>query len=898
MGARGSHDWGRLLMGTALSAMILASEPAFAQDNAPQPEQGVPVEDAGKDEIIVTGIRASIQAAIDAKRSADSVVEVVAAEDIGKFANENVAEALQRVPGVQIDREGGEGRFVSIRGLGPSFNRTTINGRTAVSIGSNGTTNNRAFNFDSLATEFISRITVYKTPTADLDEGGLGGIIDIRTAKPLDRRIGRGRGATSGDVTALSAEMSYGDLAEKFEPRFSVLASRRFTDDFGVLISAAWNRRSLRTDLADAPSQSRVTVGAQTPFRPGNLRQALVLEERDRVGISVSTQWQPADWRLSVDYLYSYFDQDLTRDQLQYPTPAATVVAASQVVNAAGTRVDRFSANNATLASFNQVSFNRTDTHIVGGNIARDFGPWTVSTDLSYATVLYRARLDSASAGFRRNLMIDLTGDVPFITTNTPITSLLPSEFTTFLAQTNLTRTKETEKAGQFDILRHLDSPVFESFSFGGKYRTRETDVVFNVYQFTNAQLLAASAALGISLVPPSRPFPVDNFLGDYPVGNRQFFAIDTPAYLANISSALDRILPGGPTTDVPDTSRSFGVQEEVTSGYAKINLKGEIGDIGFRGNVGVRIAKTNSLGEGFVFDPVSRMFKPSAGRNSYTDVLPSVNLALDLTRNLVLRLGAAKVITRPDLVDLSPTVVVQNLGLGTARSGDPNLAPFRATQYDAILEWYPFNNRASFVVGAFYKDIASFTETVTSLEAVEGFTAAVNSGLFEVTRPTNNGDGATVKGIEFAVQMPFEMFTRALDGFGLNANLTLIDSKTSGVDKITGIRLGVTGVADTNYNIVAYFEKWGFGARASYTFRDSFLSVRNNAISGGAEFTDPYATLDANLSYDILKNISVSFQAVNILKENTRTYSGFPELLRAITFTDRRFIAGIRARF
>jgi outer membrane receptor protein involved in Fe transport len=137
-----------------------------------------------------------------------------------------------------------------------------------------------------------------------------------------------------------------------------------------------------------------------------------------------------------------------------------------------------------------------------------------------------------------------------------------------------------------------------------------------------------------------------------------------------------------------------------------------------------------------------------------------------------------------------------------------------------------------------------------------------------------------------------------ALDGFGINANLTLIDSKTADVDTITGSPLGVTGVADTNYNIVGYFEKWGFSARASYTFRDTFLLIRNSATTGGAEFTEPYGQLDATLSYDITPDLTINFQAVNITGEDTRRFAGRPELFRFLVQTDRRLIGGIRARF
>lgn len=843
----------------------------------------------------MTGIRASIERSQEIKRNADLVVDSVTAEDIGKFTNENVAEALQRVPGVQIDREGGEGRFVSVRGLGPAFNRTTVNGRTAVSIGTDGRTDNRAFNFDSLATEYVSRVDVFKTPTADMDEGGMGGVIDIKTAKPLEARIRAAGKDNDGRVLALGAELGYGELVDEYQPRLSLLASARVTPTLGVLASVAWSRRSLRQDFLEIPGYNVVPIAGQSVYRPGNVRQTLATGVNERLGGVLAVQWRPADdFEANFDYLYSEFEQTTDRDLLQLQIAGAVT---NQTVNPQFNRIDTVTVPVGNVTTFNQLNDNLTKTHIVGLNVKKELSQWTASTDLSYAKVDYRAKLNSYSTSYRRNLTFDLRGDLPLVTPTIPLDP--PSDFLQFLGQVNLTQTQENERAGQFDLKRSFENSTLSSVEFGAKYRTRETDVIFNVFSFSDVALKAASTALGISLIPDLRPFRYDNFLEDYEVVSRRWPVIDTPGVFSRLGPVFDRILPAGPSLDIPDPSRSFGAGERILSSYAKANFEGTALGIPYRGNVGVRAARTETEARGFTFNATSRTYLPEAVERSYSDVLPSGNIKFELTDNVLLRAAAAKVIARADLVDLSPTIVVQNLASATARAGNPDLDPFRATQLDVGLEWYPTRG-ASFAATAFYKDIASFTEFFVTHEQVPGFVSADPDGGFDISRPTSNAGGASVLGIEFSAHVPFRWLTSTpfLEDFGVNASLTLIESKTNGRDNITGAELGVTGVADTNYSILAYYERDKIGARLTYTFRDGFLAIRNSVTNGGAEFTEAYGQLDASANYDLNRHISVTFQAVNLTQEDSRRFVGVPDLFRTLIVTDRRYVVGLRARF
>ncbi|MDZ4363118.1 TonB-dependent receptor, partial [Brevundimonas sp.] len=850
--------------------MMMAAGAAHAQD----------ADATNVDEIVVTGIRGSIESALERKRNSNVVMESVTSEDIGRFSNENVAEALQRVPGVQIDREGGEGRFVSIRGLGPQFNRTTVNGRTAVSVGEGGTTANRAFNFDTLATEYIARIDVFKTPTAAMDEGGLGGIIDIQTVRPLDLR--ERPGDTDGRVFRASYETTWSDLVEQWDPKFSAILSQRFGDDLGILVGVVYNRRSLRQDLVDVPNYDRVTVAGNSVWRPGNIRFALNDQERERLGSTVAIQWRPADWEFNFDWLHSEFSEEGVRDQLQHPVPATGAGVVNQVLSSDGSQLETYTVNNTNMAAFNQLSGADTVSDYYGLNASRQFGDWKIEADVSVGEVAYESSLRSYLGNYRRNVSVDLTGPIPFVSTSVPIDAASIPAFTAHTLQINLIDTEEREYAGQLDFSRDLAWGPVERISFGVKQRDRDTDVVFNVYSYANAALVAGAGATGTSLTPQFRPFPYDNFLEDYSVSNRQWGTIDTARQFEVFEGLLDYLNPAGFTTDIPDTARSYGVGEKVSSAYAMADLGGEFMGVPFRGNAGVRVAYTASESRGFVYDVGVGTNVPVTAENDYTDVLPSLNLAFDIGEEFVLRLGAARVITRPDLVDLAPTVVVQNVGNASARSGNPALDPFRANQYDLSLEWYDSETRASLAAALFYKDIESFTEVFITREAIPGFTSGDADGLFDVTRPTTNGEGASVTGFELAGYLPFGMFASWLEGFAFSGNMTLLDSETSGIDPVTGRTLGVTGVAKQNYHLMAFYERGPFGIRITRTFRDDFMSVRSSTTTGGPEYTEAYGQWDASATFDLTRNVTASFQAVNIEGEDTRRYAAIPENFRS----------------
>jgi TonB-dependent receptor len=877
-----------LFAGVGVGALLVAvSGPAAAQSAPPQQATEI-------DEVIVTGIRASIEQAQTIRRNANVVVDSITAEDIGKFSNENVAEALQRVPGVQIDREGGEGRFVSIRGLGPQFNRTTVHGRTAVSIGNGGTTQNRAFNFDSLATEFISRIDVFKTPTAAMDEGGLGGIIDIQTARPLTLRGGRG----ADQVFSGGFEYSYGDIIDQWDPRGSILFSRKFTPDFGVLLGVVYQERGLRTDIVDLPAFARATVNTiPNTLRPQNIRQVLNTEQRERLGTNLAVQWRPSDWEVNFDWLHTDFSQDVEIDQVQHQIPANGVGVTNQVIeNGVVVGLD---VANANVGIFNQTRFGETVSDIFGLNITRDFGALRMSADISHGNVEYNDDFKFYLSNVRRNLIVNLRNEIPFVGTNNPISNLPPTEFASPIAQVNLTRTIESEAAAQLDFEYEISEGPISSIEFGAKRRERDTDVVFNVYQFTAAQLTAAATTTGVSLTPILREFPYSDFMSGYQIANRVWTRGDVTAQFERLQPVFNLLAPNGFTVDIPDTSRSFGVLEDVNSAYVMANVNSSFMGVPMRGNFGLRSAWTESTAKGFVFDPLLARYVPAGGDQSYNDLLPSGNLAFDIGTDFVLRMAAAKVITRPDLTDLSPTTVVQNLSTGVARSGDPNLEPFRATQYDIGIEWYPSNSgRASLSASLFHKEIDSFTEFVVTTELIPGFTSALAGGVFNIQRPTNNGGGASVTGVELSAYIPFEWFATELEGFGLQSNVTLLESKTDGIDPISGTELGVTGVADTNYNVIAFYDKGPLDVRLSYTFRDDFLSNRNNASTGGALFTAAYGQLDFSASYRLSPNWTLTAQGVNLTGEDTFRYSGREDIFNAAVQTDRRMVFGIRARF
>ena len=665
-------------------------------------------DDEAMEEIVVRGYGGSLLRALQEKRNADSVVDAISAEDIGKMPAENIAEALQRVPGVAISRERGEGLFITVRGLGPEFNSTLVNGRTvAVNefVASGGQTG-RNFRFDVFSSELVSGITVVKTPTADMDEGSIGGIVNVKTARPLDMSENRFTTSVSG---------SYSDLAESWDPRLSALGSW-INDDgtFGVLGSVAYSKRELRQDLflsfdwqrvpgtptgLDLNQDGTIDVAPnEDAYKPGTTRNGFFLDDRERIGGSLALQWKPSDtFSANLDLLVSRFDVDSSSSSSEHWLNQGDLVPGSEF-----TLDENNTVLSGTLAGINVRSEQelepvRNDHFVAGLNLEWLLDDWTISADVttSAATSEFYGMPRRVIGGTNTEVVFDYgTGNLlpdiyaPTADTNNP-DDLLGVTLQSFA------RTSDDEDTSfQVDFTREL-SGVFTAVKFGVKYRDRERDFARFTRNFGNPAGYAPGAVWPGETIDPSlhlTAFPIDGYMsgfgGDF---RRQWIYFDYDAVWDNYTP-LEGALFLYPPRDPADLLGTFVVGESVTNAYVRLDFESEWGNLPVSGNFGLRYYDTDQDSNGYANAGSGAV--PVSFTKNYDGILPSVNLAMDLNEDLVLRLAASRVITRPTLTSIAPGFTVEPSQL-QGRGGNPFLEPFEADQFDVSLEWY-FNPDAA----------------------------------------------------------------------------------------------------------------------------------------------------------------------------------------------------------
>ncbi len=857
-------------------AASLVSMPASAQEVENELE-----------EIVVTGIRGSLRNALDIKRNSSSIVDSISAEDIGKLPDENVAETLQRINGVQIQRRNGEGAGVSIRGL--PQNRLQINGVTLVNpTGRNSGPGESTFPvLQFVPSELIAGIDVAKAAEANHIEGGIGGVVTLKTHRPLDL----------GDKIAYTAQLGYADRAEDFDPRGSVTFSKTFADEtIGVLLSASWSRRSLQEELFFSRTgwsgqDSDGDGFADTNFAPGDLRYQTLEEDRERLGLVGTLQFRPSsDLEFYVDGFYSSFD--LTRSRSWFSsggsggTDPSAYLDNSAVVDANGTIISgdfiqQIQGNGEDLT-------NNSETYniVVGGEY--NTGALTISTVFNYGKATQAddqdfARVRQNGVRFSR----DFSGDIPTLSVDPDFAVTDAGNYGSIIGFSNDIDFVSEETSFQIDADYAFEGGFFESIDFGYRYADQSS---------SRRQLRAGNAVGGgvwviagdpdsgfdNSIVPNGflETVSLDNVFSGEAVSVNSFLAAN-PHGLGGREELLN--LAGATLIEQPDGT--YSTDETINSGYAKLNFGSDASSLPFAGNIGVRVVETKQTSVGNIITaggPQSLTVE-----RSYTDVLPSLNLRFDLSDDKVLRFAASEVISRPPTADLRAGLSLDE-GAGTASGGDPLLDPFSATALDLSFEWYMTDDSA-FTIAAFYKDVSAFFVTTASREAIPGLTSINDDGLFLVSRLTNGQDGE-IKGLELGYQTAFE------NGFGFQANYTFIDSKTPNSDPATGDNIGIEGLSKHSFNVIGFYEDDRFSARLAYNWRDEFLVA--TSFNGSSLSEEGRGQLDFSMSYNVLENLAVTFEAININNSRVRQFSVIQDRNFRIARTDRRFFVGLRGSF
>lgn len=927
----------------ALALPGQASAPPPADQATPPPEAGA------ADDIVVTGIRASLSSSAQTKRDANQIVDSISAVDVGKFPDANIAESLQRITGVAIDRSGGEGQFITVRGLGPEFNTVLVNGRVMATDNAG-----REFSFDVLSSNMIQRTDVYKSPVPSLQEGGIGATVNIVTARPLEGRSGLHAAVQIGGI--------YDTVREKASPDFAATASWTNPDKtFGVLLAGSYTKRKNQADtiaidgwINGRPDIVQTIGGVPTlitgsdPRYPvtgnANLPQSVYYqraqEERERINVSGALQFRPTDTlEITVDGIYSRFSvSGVTRRLDNFmaapyfePTFDGSNTATSLTMlgrdfiaqNPQFLAANPGLTNNGVNAKVDHVyntTNRKSDSYQIGANIK--WNP-AENVELSFDASTTGANRRSPNAylvygallPYSYQFSLDGGKGLPSISYENDIINN-PDLMRLHYMGIDNNRTRDRGSEYHFDSKWDVDGSILRNVTLGGSYtERRKINRSFNNSD-SNCTYCGYQVPIAQGLL---KPYDWTDLLGGGQNIPPSLFEVDPQAFLAylndpatlNIPSngrtpaqqaafaAQVQALEGGPFGVREQLRGTVNVQERLTAGYISMNFGGER----WSGNAGVRVIRTQVLSTGFDTpvtginntpgdDTLQYTYGPATAisvRSSYVNALPSANIKYNLTEKLIARAAFSQAMTRPTLTDLG----VNNdyggrIAVPLSSGGNPNLLPFRSTNYDLALEWYL--SRVSYIsVGGFYKDLSDFLELQTL--PVERF-----GRIYQDTR-TRNGQSGTIKGIEVGGQYSFDALGGFVGGFGVTGNYTYVASSAERDQTLADFSCGYNGLSPHSANGSVFYEKYGLSARVSYNWRSDYLRNCRDSQSRPRN-RSAYGQLDFNVSYDLTPNFQVYVQGVNVTNQYIDEWSAIKERYLLQQETGARYNFGVRAKF
>ena len=903
-----------------VTQMLVA--PALAQDAAAPAVAAAPVTDSAAtqpamDQVVVSGIRASLQQALNRKRNSDTVSEVVSAEDIGKLPDKNVADAIQRVPGVNISSSaGGEGGFsendrVSIRGTSSSLTQTLVNGHTigtgdwfvldqAGAVG-------RSVSYALLPSEIVGAVTVQKSQQADMVEGGVAGSVNIETRKPLDFK--------QQLTMEASAQAIYADLPKKTDPQLNALiAWKNDAKTFGVLFQAFSETRHERRDGQEfygyAPIDPASNAAVAHPdlagvLAPAGISASLFEQTRKRNGAAVDLQIKPsADLTLDLNgfnskldaanYNRSFYNNisaninatdpntgapvgvipssytikngtlvSAVIPASQYPAISATTPYNSGLYSAFGDEIYRPGSSSSSAYVDFDGSYRVSSTLRLTGSLG-----YTRGTGSTPADIGYEAGLTGAGSSYQLNGLSTAAMSFPGANTAQFANVVTDAAWGTHV------ETLDTEKYGQLDGFWNIGSGIWESAKFGVRYAEHHRNVA-------EPENRSCSVCDGTTSAPlpawNGTTYPANFGSGLNPgPGFLQGVWQINPADIAAWAAKYD--LTGGPNTE--NWAAEMDVLEKDSAAYAMANLAGD----NWRGNVGVRFVHTNQTtltnvpggSNPIGLNNVNGPYTPTVQQRSYDDWLPSANFKFDLSKDLVARVAVAKTMARADYSAMVGAVSLNDTNL-TGSSGNPDLKPIRSTNYDAALEWY-FAPKALLSAGLFYMDMSSYVTYGTA-----NLTYYNNSfhryDVYSISSPTNIA--AKNKGVELSYQQGL------WGGFGVLANYTYTDGSAAD-------GLPVVGNSKNTYNAEAYYEDEHFSARLAYTYRSSFSGGLYNSFPQVMAGT---GNLDASMSYKINDRYSLTFDVLNLSNATLKYYGENTSQPIAFYSNGRQFYLGLRAK-
>ncbi|PVM88522.1 TonB-dependent receptor [Caulobacter radicis] len=970
MSSSSSSYGSRLRTGCSLAVLMsaaLAAGAASAQ-TAPQPS-GETTENA-VEEVIVTGFRESLKSALNVKRQSSGVVDAIKAEDIADFPDANLAESIQRVPGVSITRVAGEGRTITVRGLPPNFTRVRINGMEAqatsgATTSDRGANLGRGFDFNTFASELFSGIAVRKTAQAEVIEGSLGATVDLDIAKPLDQK---------GRTFVVGGSLGYNDLSKKNDKKLSAVLGDRWDTawgQFGAQASLAWSKREFLEDqwgsggwnpatvdggfctpvgrpvpnpafnAANGTDAANCATGVPRPaandtlfdlgnrstvFFPRLPRYGRFHHDQERTGATLALQWKPSErTSFGFDALYSNYDVVREENWLEGFSFARAISQNGKPQTAIRELILREAGTSHTAganfglpvydvayARFDGVDVRSDTQHDEFQNVFQQYtfnGKHELTDNITISGLVGYSKSDydqpiTTTIMFQRpntSMTIDFRDDrdQPKITHGFNVADASQYSFAAPNAEVRLSQifTTNIYKTAEFNLAWAVDDDLtikvgahHHEFTFDTSARQRSNN--FLVPTLTTAQLQAVTKV-------------VDDFGGNgikKDVFPSSWATIDYDKFVSSQNLYSD----SGMYALIPNYGGIRRVEEKVTSAYLQADLRTEIGGLPVRGDVGFRIAQTDLASRGYQIGATPQQV---TAEHSYHDVLPSLNFAVDLRDDLVVRFSAAKVVSRPDLGFLTPGGSLNLTGTPSIASGNPELDPIRATTVDLGAEWY-FAPGSVLGVGVFYKDIATyvqnqsqqmtFRETGLPLSLIGTSGVDPDNTPITVTRPVNT-PGGPLKGFEINYQQTFTFLPSFLRHTGALVNYTYVDSQIDYFLAAGGVTTNdLVGLSKNAYNATLYYEDAKFSARVSASYRDkSIVALPANNPLQDVEGYDANLTFDMAASYQINDRLKLSLEGLNIFDRFNRQFiDSDRDSTFVYTHTGRQFNLGLQYRF
>ncbi|HTM80531.1 TonB-dependent receptor [Asticcacaulis sp.] len=954
-----------LMTGVSMTALSTA---AYAQTED-GPAVAAPPADA---EIIVVGIRRSLRSSQDIKKNTQGMVDAITAEDIGKFPDTNLAEAIQRIPGVTIDRSNNEGSRVTVRGFGPEYNLVTLNGRSMPASVGGGMSATRSFDFANLSADGIAGMAVFKTGRADVPSGGIGSTIDVTTARPFNYK------GLTAQISAKAINDTSSVEGSDVTPEISGLFSNTFADGkVGFLVNGSYSERNSRLEQASIGgwlqnqdfSQGVVVDNNENPYgntwAPQSEAWGFDDHERTRLNGQAVLQFRPTDsLTATVDYTYALY-----KDHFVSHTSGAWFGYGgdlhSATINEHGTAVNINDTGS-------DLSYSVFDDHIK--NELKSTGlnlKWDATDTLTVNFDAHHSVADSGGDGANGNNMFMIVGQNPgiaidkiFTVTDTDI----PTTLWTYQAPTtvdnigtdtilplfgqanNNTFENKIDEARLDATWRNSSDSGLKSIKIGADYKVFEThaqsynsgNFAYGYYNPADLGLMKASTFTKVDTCTLLEDFSG----GGCDIAIPYIYTYDLAQGVADVQSKYPHTFafPTNPTSD-------HIIKEDTKALYFVADFDTDFNGMRFRALAGLRYEQTNVTANSLEQKPVSvewvnptefftRYAADPAFSNiekSYNEFLPSLDTSLQVTDKLLMRASYSKTITRSDLTSMVGTTSVSGTpkpGARTATAGNPGLLPYESNNIDLSAEYY--YTRDSYVsINYFAKQVDNFLTQTTVKGPLAGLTDPMAGALaqtataeliaanqpttaanifaqmqadtgqltftgqpgdplitWDITSPSN-ANSTEIHGWEFAVQHIF-----ADTGFGLQANLSIPTGGAQFDNEKIGSQFALPGLSKS-YNLVGFYEKYGFQARAAFTHRGEFLLATSQGQSSNEpQYVEAYDQLDISASYDINPHINVFFDGINVTGSSQRLHGRYSEQFLNAYQGAARYQLGVRYKF